>query len=415
LSASTFVRSRYLLPIHRPPIENAWIEIARGRILNTGTGRPPGDARDLGDVAILPGLVNAHTHLELSWMAGRVPPAGSMDEWIRALMRVRREGAPGGPAADALAVHDAVHAMRATGTALVGDISNTLTTAGALREGGLGGVVFHELLGFAALSPGPLVRDAWHRVDDWQARLAAGASAPASDDGPAPIRFSVVAHAPYSCSSALLTEIARAARDTPLAVHLGESPEEIEFLRTGRGPIRQLLESLGVWTDAWRVHECDPVQYLANVGYLRPGVMVVHAVHLTDQALERLRRARAVVVTCPRSNEWVGAGPPRLAHFYAAGVPVAVGTDSLASSPSLNMFEELSEMRRIAPEVAAASLLQSATRTGAEALGFGRDYGTIEPGKRAALISVEIPGAITDVEEYLVGDVPASSVRPVTF
>ena len=152
-----------------------------------------------------------------------------------------------------------------------------------------------------------------------------------------------------------------------------ESPEEVEFLRTGRGPIRNMLEALGVWTDAWRVPACDPVQYLAEVGYLRPGVMVVHAVHLTDQGLERLRQAGAVVVTCPRSNEWVGAGPPRLSHFYAAGVPVAVGTDSLASTSSLNMFEELSEMRRIAPEVTAASILESATRVGARALGLGRD------------------------------------------
>jgi cytosine/adenosine deaminase-related metal-dependent hydrolase len=142
--------------------------------------------------------------------------------------------------------------------------------------------------------------------------------------------------------------------------------------------------------------------------------MVVHAVHLSDAALERLRRARAIVVTCPRSNEWVGAGPPRLAHFYAAGVPVAVGTDSLASAPSLNVFEELSEMRRIAPEVSAASLLESATRIGARALGLEREYGTIAPGKRAALIAVEVPGGTTDVEEYLVGGVPVSAIHPVT-
>ena len=183
---------------------------------------------------------------------------------------------------------------------------------------------------------------------------------------------------------------------------------------TGRGPIRQLLETVGAWTDEWRVPACDPVQYLAEVGYLRPGVIVVHAVHLTDQGLERLRHAGAVVVTCPRSNEWVGAGPPRLAHFYASGVPIAVGTDSLASAPSLNLFEELSEMRRIAPEVTAASLLESATRIGARALGFGREYGTLAAGKRAAIISVEVPRGIDDVEEYLVGDVPAASVRPVT-
>ncbi len=134
-------------------------------------------------------------------------------------------------------------------------------------------------------------------------------------------------------------------------------------------------------------------------------------VHLTDDALGRLRHAGATVVTCPRSNVWVGVGLPRLSHFYAAGVPVAIGTDSLASAPTLNLFDELEEMRRLAPDVSAASLLVSATRQGALALGFGGDFGCIEPGKRAALIAVPVPAGVTDVEEYLVSGVPPSAVR----
>jgi len=100
-----------------------------------------------------------------------------------------------------------------------------------------------------------------------------------------------------------------------------------------------------------------------------------------------------------------------VSHYYAAGVPVAVGTDSLASTASLSLFDELAELRRIAPDVSAASLLDSATRVGAEALGFGRDYGTIAPGRRASLAVVTVPAGEADVEEYLVGGVPASSVR----
>ena len=110
----------------------------------------------------------------------------------------------------------------------------------------------------------------------------------------------------------------------------------------------------------------------------------------------------------------MGAGPPRLAHFYAARVPVAVGTDSLASSPTLSMFDEIAEMRRLAPEVSAAKLLESATRIGAEALGYGRDYGTISPGKRAVLTAVALPVAgASDVEEYLVSGVPAPDITPL--
>jgi cytosine/adenosine deaminase-related metal-dependent hydrolase len=142
--------------------------------------------------------------------------------------------------------------------------------------------------------------------------------------------------------------------------------------------------------------------------------LAVHAVHVSEDALVRLREAGAIVVTCPRSNAWVGAGLPRVSRFYASGVPVAIGTDSLASVASLNVFDELAELRRIAPDVAAASLIESATLTGARALGFDHVYGTLTPGKRAAFVAVAVPAGVTDVEEYLVSGVPAEAVTPVT-
>jgi aminodeoxyfutalosine deaminase len=397
------LRARWVLPIDRAPIDGGWVDVAGDRIARLGDGSPPGPARDLGDVALLPGLVNAHTHLELSWMAGRVPPAASMDEWIRTLLRVRREGPPGGEAEIVETMTRAALGLHAAGTVLVGDISNTLLSPRVLDEAGLGGVVFHELIGFNHPDPAGDVREAWRRVAHQQGALARTGD----------VSFSVVAHAPYSVSPALFREIVRRAGPSPLAIHLGESVEEVEFLRTGRGPIRRMLEEIGVWTEAWPVPQTDPVSYVTDLGYLRAGTLVVHGVHLTDAGLDRLRRARAVLVTCPRSNVWVGAGPPRLSRFYASGVPVALGTDSLASAPSLSVFDELAEMRRIAPEVSAAALLDSATRQGAMALGFGNQYGTLAPGKRAALVAVDVPASTRDVEEYLVGGVPAPAIRRV--
>ncbi len=116
-----------------------------------------------------------------------------------------------------------------------------------------------------------------------------------------------------------------------------------------------------------------------------------------------------MIVSCPRSNQWVGAGNPPLDDFYASGAAVAFGTDSLASAPNLEMFAELAAARA-ASSVPASRLLESATRVGAEALGFGRALGTIEPGKRPDLLSVRLPADVDDVEEYLVGGVPASDV-----
>jgi len=389
----------------RPLIDNGWIEIEDDRIVSAGSGARSG-ASDLGHVALMPGLVNAHTHLELSWMAGLVPPSASMTEWILTLLRVRRAGPPGGPAAELRAAREAARTMRESGTVLAGDVTNGLGVVPALAEAGLGGVIFHELLGFNAPDPVAMVKEAWAKEKGAGARFTHF-----EKRAPAPFSFSVVAHAPYSTSPALITEIARRRQEAPLAIHLGESQEEMEFLRTGGGPIRETLEELGVWSDAWTAPECDPVEYMHRLGYLQPGMLAVHAVHLSDDALARLRRAKAVVVSCPRSNVWVGAGVPRLSHFYAAGVAVAVGTDSLASAPTLNLFDELHEMRRLAPDVTAAALLHSATRQGAVALGFGADYGSIETGRRAELLAVEIPSGVTDVEEYLVSGLPPGAVR----
>lgn len=403
---SRIFRAHWLLPIDRPPLENGWIQIDDGRITATGRGQPPGVAEDLGDVALLPGFVNAHTHLELSWMAGAIPPAESLVEWIRGVMRERSSGPGEGEAARSSAVVAAIEQARSTGTVLVGDVSNTLSTSVPLALMGMDALVFHELLGFNPVDPDGLVRQAWGRVDQLESTRGRSGVDPSVD-------FSVVAHAPYSVSPALFDAIRLAKRRAPLAVHLAESPEEVEFLRTGRGEFPRLLKDLGVWDDRWQSPQCDPVAYLEHLKYLTPGCLIVHGVHLTVAALERLRDADAVIVTCPRSNEWVGAGIPPVAHFYASGVRVAIGTDSLASVASLNVFDELAALRRIAPEVSAASLLESATRVGADALGRGADFGTLEPRKRAELTAVTVPAATQDVEEYLVSGIDPAAIRVI--
>lgn len=395
-----------MLPIDRPPIQDGWIEVADGRIIGVGDGRPPAPAEDLGDVALLPGLVNAHTHLELSWMAGRVPPASSMVAWIRSLLAARVADGVEPSSGNGSEVAGAIAIARSTGTALVGDISNTVITPGLIASGGLGGVVFHELVGFRAADPGSLVREAWAKVDEVRTSNFELRSSDAVVD------YSVVAHAPYSVSPELFRAIAASRRHAPLTVHLGESLEEVEFLQTGLGPFRELLEDLGAWTADWPVPRCDPAEYLDRLGYLGPGCLAVHGVHLSDVALERLRNRGAVLVTCPRSNAWVGAGSPPVSRFYRSGLPVAIGTDSLASVATLNLFDELAELHRLAPDVASSRLLESATRIGAEALGLGAEFGTLTAGKRAAFVAVDVPrGRLADVEEYLVSGVEPARIQ----
>jgi len=403
------LRAHWLLPIDQPPIDNGWIQLHEGRIVGLGRGRAPGPAEDFGDTALLPGLVNAHTHLELSWMAGRVPRAASMVDWIRDLMRERSSGPPGGDEAIARSAMRAIEQAQASGTVLVGDVSNSLMTPGLLAAMALDALIFHELLGFNPADPDALVRQAWARIDELRQTLGAG-----TRSGLRGIEFSVVPHAPYSVAPQLFTAIAAARRRTPLSVHLAESADEIEFLRTGGGAFRALLQDLGAWNRAWQPPQSDPVRYIESAGYFTPGSLVVHGVHLGIGALERLRELDAVVVTCPRSNEWVGGGLPPVSHFYASGVRVAIGTDSLASVESLSVFDELAAIRRIAPEVSAGSLLESATRIGAEALGRAADFGTLAPGKRLPIVAVAAPSGTRDVEEYLVSGVPPESVTVVS-
>jgi cytosine/adenosine deaminase-related metal-dependent hydrolase len=393
----------WVLPIAGPPLRQGLVAIGDGQVLGvtgkatrgdflTAWSTHASDVVDLGDCAILPGLVNSHTHLELSWMRDRVPPGGSMPEWAARLVRLR--GTVGdGPVA---AVDEAAREARAAGTSLVGDVTNTLTACRAMLTSGLGGAVFREVLGFAAREPEELVADAWSRL-----RTATS---------PTRLRASLVPHAPYSVSPALFRAIAASAGDLPMSVHLGESAEELQFLRDGTGAWRELLVRLGAWTDDWDPPGCGPVEYLDRLGFVNDRLLAVHGTQLTDAELRRLAAAGSTLVTCPRSNRWTGAGVPPIERFYASGVRVAIGTDSLASVEDLNPFAELAEIRRLSPGVPASQLLQSATIHGAVALGFGAEFGTIEPGKRADLIAVQIPAGLEDVEEYLLNGIEPAAI-----
>src|SRR5688572_8138605 len=383
-------RADWLLPIVDHPICDGWVSVDEERIVEVGNGSAP-DAVDLGRAIILPALVNAHTHLELAYLRGRIPPGDDFNRWIRTVMALRRQYPNPEDPEILSSARAAIAAARAAGTALVGDVSNTLVTVPLLREAGMAGQVFYELLGFNAPDPGGRVAAAR------QAAEAAGV------DGGG-VRIALAPHAPYSVSPLLFKEI-RAELDRRAApvssVHLGESIDEIQFLRHGKGAVRQMLEELGVWNSQWTPPGTSPVVYLSDLEFLDRSVIVVHGVQFDGDDLSRLSALGSTVVSCPRSNRYVGVGDPPLEAFYAMDVDVAFGTDSLASVTDLNLFSELKEARRLAPRVSARRLLGSATLAGARALGFERDFGSIEPGKCAALLAVQVPDGVTDVEEYL--------------
>ena len=388
-------RAAWLCPIDRPPIRDGVVVVDDGRIVSVGPRTAEPASRDLGNVVLMPGLINAHIHLELSWLRGRVPPAGKFTDWVKQLVATRGGiERPDDPAV-LESLRAAIHELKASGTVAVGDISNSLASPAVMRDAGLDGVVFHELLGFRERD-GALVE----RSRD--ARAAAAGC------------VSLAPHAPYSTSPELFQAIRRevsASACRIMSVHLGESPEETELLATGTGPWRGILEFIGMWRDDWTIPACGPVEYLDRLGAIDARTLVVHGVQFDDAALARLATIGATLVTCPRSNQWVGVGVPPIERFYRSGVAVAVGTDSLASVGDLNLFSELKAMRWIAPMVPARKFLASATLVGAHALGLDAELGSLTPGKRAEILAIELPGPVDDIEEHLVGGVDPSRIQ----
>jgi cytosine/adenosine deaminase-related metal-dependent hydrolase len=393
----------WVLPIITQPVRDAWIAVDAGRVVACGTRDALGSSAgcrevDLGQVALLPGLVNSHTHLELSYLSDEIPPATQFVAWIRSIVAARRRRSDPREILDA--VDRALAQSVRSGTAVVGDITNTLMTYDALARSPLAGVVFYELIQFNGCDADGFVEGACQQI----------AALTPTDK----VRVRLAAHAPYSVGPLVFQAIRRVVsreRLSPCSVHLSESAEEVEFVHSGSGPIREALEELGAWDPGWVAPAVSPVQFLDESGFLDSDVLAVHGTQMTAADLRRLAARGTRLITCPRSNGRTGAGAPPIAEFYQSGVPVAVGTDSLASAPDLNVFAEMATMRVLAPDVPASKLLESATLEGARALGFDADYGTIEPGKLARLVVVDMPAHVDDVEEYLVSGIHPEQIR----
>lgn len=402
-------RASWILPIVGPPIRHGWVAIDRGVVSAVGGPQDgPGPAsgggvqhHDLGEAVIMPALVNAHTHLELSWLRGRIGPAQTFLGWVSGMMRERLQSADGRDeqlvgAAMALALDE----MKASGTGLVGDISNALAHLDLLDASDLAGIVFHEVIKFRAADAERFVEESRGRIEAAEAGRR--------------WRFALAPHAPYSVAPSVFRALAEARTRLPerrMSVHVSESPEEVEFIGRGSGGWPDLLKRLGAWDPDWRSPGCSPVEYLDRLGFWDDRTLAVHAVQASEADLAVLASRGVTVVTCPRSNAWVGAGVPPVESFYRAGTRVAIGTDSLTSVADLNLFSELATLGRLAPGLKPADLLRSATLSGAEALGFGATHGAIARGRRAALIAVQVPPGTTDVEQYLVSGIEPGKVR----
>jgi aminodeoxyfutalosine deaminase len=389
--------ARHVLPVARPAIEDGAVAVREGRIVAVGPraavlGSADARARihDLGDAAVFPGLVNAHLHLELSWLAGSDLPSGDYVAWISAL--VARRAGPVPPDARDIAAR-ALAAIVARGTVAVGDVANELWTVPVLARSPIHAVVFHEIYDLGAADAETILRETTRRLDE--AAADAAAADPDVAAAASRVRIAVAPHAPHTTSVALLRALAgrSAATGDPLSIHVAESREEVELLRHGTGALRALLRSRGACGDDWEPPRRSPIDHLKRCGALGPRTLAVHAVHLDGTDVRTLQASGASVVTCPRSNARLGVGRAPVPALLRAGVAVALGTDSLASAPDLDLLSEMAALGDAYPEITPATILRMATLHGARALGLADHLGSIEVGKLPALVVLPLgPG-----------------------
>lgn len=375
---STTLRARWVLPIDGPPIEGGYVAVADDFIVAVSSHDPNcGPITDLGDVALLPGFVNAHTHLEFSGLTKPLgAPGMSLPTWIRSVIADRGRGDRDAAAAIAAGLTESASA----GVTTIGEIATSPAPSYQV-DGSPRTLLFQEAIGFSAGRVDSVASEMERRVD------AAGQTAGISP------------HAPYTVNPRLLVRLIDMAidRQLPIAMHLAESREELELLRDGSGPFQELLAERSMWDDAAIPRGSRPLDYLRQLARA-PRSLAIHGNYFDAEeiAFAAAYRDRMSVVYCPRTHAYFEHEPYPLAAMLDAGVRVALGTDSRASNPDLNLLSEVQDVALRFPQIDPATLLRMATLDAAEALGFGDLVGSLTPGKRAELKMVRCDGDLRD-------------------
>lgn len=386
---ATLISARFVYPVTSAPIEDGAVVVEGERILAVGPAsalveRYPGSTRlALGDALLLPGAINAHTHLELTALEGAIPEGLDMAAWILALLQARGRLDEAALRASAA---EGVRRSLASGVVAVGEICSAGQSVGPILESGMRGAIYYELLNSDPAQAEMTLARGQTQLARWR------------DEYPgARVRFGLSLHAPYTVSRPLFERAAAwcQTEGVPLSIHAAESPAETQWLLDRSGPMRDTLYArLGIPADLELAPGVSPVRYLSQVGALGRETLLAHGVWVDHDDLALLAASGAAVAHCPRSNARLLNGRLPWAAYRAAGVRLALGTDSLASAASLSVWEEAAYA--LAAHTGAGEapgpdeLLRLATLGGADALGLADDLGSMAVGKCAALAWVPL-------------------------
>ena len=399
---TTVFRAAWVVPGDGPAVADAYVTVRDGRIERVADSASGGDARptDLGNVALLPGLVNPHTHLELTDYYGKIEPCPFWT-WLPKLVE-RRTSTSAELELDAVR-RGAALSLRA-GVTLVGDISRPHQAWPILKTLPLRKVCFAELISYARRP----ARD----VDE----LARLVDATPTDER---LLVGLSPHAPYTVYPDHVRDAFQLARERrlPITIHLAETPEEVEFCTAGTGTIDEFLQRIGE-RDAFPTPHATPVEYLRRLDGMSGPVLLAHVNYVDDASLATVARSACSVVYCPRAHRYFGHAPHAFRRMLEAGINVALGTDSAASLPTddgyavLSVLDEARFLHATQPDVPLATLLKMITLNGARCLGLDRRAGSITPGKWADLVAIPLdPGGDDDpVQNVLESNAQPSAV-----
>ena len=378
------IRARWVAPLQGDLLPNGAVAIQAVRILDLGNvpslprRGPQSTCEDAGEVVLLPGLINPHCHLELSDCTPGQEPEGGLEEWLgRMLTRARIEPAEL-EARSAAATRQGVEQCLRYGVTMVGDISRQChITRTLLNSGPLRVISFGEVMAMA------------QRRNLLESRLAAVTQAVASTPW---LRIGISPPAPYSIEQEGYRRCLQLARERslPLATHLAEARSEAEFLAEQRGPLRDLWEAWLSWDQQVPRFAGGPIRMAQSLGLLDYPTVLAHVNYCDDAELALLAAGQASVVYCPRTHAFFHHPPHRFRAMLQAGINVAIGTDSCASSPNLNLVDDLRLVHRLVPQLPPEQLWLMATLHSARALQVQADAGTIAPGKWADLVAFPV-------------------------
>ncbi|MFH0795186.1 MAG: amidohydrolase family protein [bacterium] len=359
--------------------ENAVLEFCEGRIagLHPDCTTQPGEA-DFSRTLALPGLVNAHIHLEFSHF--RLARPTTFTGWLISFVQFRESCTE----QDWLrGSREGIEEVLASGTTFVGNHVTFAWPLEPVARCGLRAIQFAEALGLAPLR---LDQDR-KKIEKYEAEIPRLGGR--VDLGYAP-------HTPYSLESRFLCEMVSRARraKTRISIHVSESPEEIEFMQRGSGIMGDLFRRWEFVPSNWKPPGKSPVAYLADLGVLGPDVAAIHCNYLSDDDIEMLRRTGTSVIFCPRSHEYFGHKNHPLRRLRAAGVVACLATDSRASNDALDMRSEMRRVRELFPELMPTEIWELATTQAAKAIGRAGWLGVLRPGAAADVALFRDPGAM---------------------